>query len=214
MKTYHLITAIIGTLIVALTVWMGVIWGSMWLGQAAYERGDYRAAQEYYKTAERVSPLDRWRPDFGQGTALLAQEQVDQGILKLEEALETVPEADVFEGGIKDPNSYECLVRANLYLGYAEAGRDDDANAVIETCPNPDPSAAGGEGGGDEGGDGGDGGGEGGDGSDPGSGGAGTGEPRDPKQEQLEQRNRDAREQRQEDEEWDRGRGDPNGENW
>ena len=210
MKTYHLITAIIGTLIVALTVWMGVIWGSMWLGQAAYERGDYRAAQEYYKTAERVSPLDRWRPDFGQGTALLAQEQIDQGILKLEEALETVPEADVFEGGIKDPNSYECLVRANLYLGYAEAGRDDDANAVIETCPNPDPSAAGGEGGGD----GGDGGGEGGDGSDPGSGGAGTGEPRDPKQEQLEQRNRDAREQRQEDEEWDRGRGDPNGENW
>lgn len=213
MKTYHLITATVGTFIVALAVWMGIIWGSMWLGQSAYGRGDYSAAHEYYKTAERVSPLDRWRPDFGQGTSLLAQGQIDRGILKLEEALETVPEADIFEGGVKDPNSYECLVRANLYLGYAEAGREDEATAVIETCPNPDPSAASGEeDDGEEGGDGedGEGGEEGGEG---GSGGSG-GEPRDPKQEELEQRNRDAREQRQDDEEWDQRPGDPSGENW
>lgn len=212
MKTYHLITATVGTFIVALAVWMGIIWGSMWLGQSAYDRGDYNAAHEYYKTAERVSPLDRWRPDFGQGTSLLAQGQIDPGILKLEEALETVPEADIFDGGVKDPNSYECLVRANLYLGYAEAGREDEANAVIETCPNPDPSAASGEGDdGEEGGDGGEGGGE--EGGEGGSGGSG-GEPRDPKQEELEQRNRDARQQQQDDEEWDQRPGDPSGENW
>lgn len=212
MKTYHLITATVGTFIVALAVWMGIIWGSMWLGQSAYDRGDYNAAHEYYKTAERVSPLDRWRPDFGQGTALLAQGQIDRGILKLEEALETVPEADIFEGGVKDPNSYECLVRANLYLGYAEAGREDDATAVIETCPNPDPSAASGEGDdGEEGGGGGEDDGE--EGGEGGSGGSG-GEPRDPKQEELEQRNRDARQQQQDDEEWDQRPGDPSGENW
>lgn len=214
MKTYHLITATVGTFIVALAVWMGIIWGSMWLGQSAYDRGDYTAAHEYYKTAERVSPLDRWRPDFGQGTSLLAQGQIDPGILKLEEALETVPEADIFEGGVKDPNSYECLVRANLYLGYAEAGREEEANAVIETCPNPDPSAAGGgDEGGEEGGDGSEGGDGGEEGGEGGSGGSG-GEPRDPKQEQLDQRNRDAREQRQQDEEWDQRPGDPSGENW
>lgn len=212
MKTYHLITATVGTFIVALAVWMGIIWGSMWLGQSAYDRGDYNAAHEYYKTAERVSPLDRWRPDFGQGTSLLAQGQIDPGILKLEEALETVPEADIFDGGVKDPNSYECLVRANLYLGYAEAGREDEANAVIETCPNPDPSAASGEGDdGEEGGDGGEDDGE--EGGEGGSGGSG-GEPRDPKQEELEQRNRDARQQQQDDEEWDQRPGDPSGENW
>ncbi|MGO1402896.1 MAG: tetratricopeptide repeat protein, partial [Flaviflexus sp.] len=141
MKTYHLITAVIGTFIIALAVWSGLIFGSMWFGAKAYERGDYEAAEDYYQTAERVSPLDKWRPDFGQGTALLAQDEINRGIAKLEEALETVPKAEVFEGGVKDPESYECLVRANLYLGYAAADRDEDAEEVIQTCPNPNPNA-------------------------------------------------------------------------
>lgn len=207
MKTYHLVTAVIGTVIVALAVWMGVIWGAMWLGKSAYERGDYEAARESYETAERVSAFDRWRPAFGQGTALLAQDQIDPGIAKLEEALDTVPQADIFDGGVKDPNSYECLVRANLYLGYAEAGRDDEANTVIETCPNPDPNATG-QGGGEDP--------QGPEGPDNEGGGNGEGpeEPKDPKQEELEQRNREARQQRQDDQEWNDGGGGSGGQNW
>ncbi|MBM9434052.1 hypothetical protein [Flaviflexus equikiangi] len=189
MKAYHGATAVVGTLIVALAVWAGLIWGSMWLGRAAYERGDYEQAIDLYGTAERISPFDRWRPDFGQGTGLLAQGDLS-GIAKLEQALDTVPTAEVVDG-VKDPNSYECLVRANLYLGYSEAGRDEEAQAVIETCPNPSPSE-----------------GESGEPEEP----EGTEEPPDPQQEELAERDREAREQRQNDQEW--GRGGGSGQNW
>lgn len=209
MKTYHLITAIIGTLLVALAVWVGLIWGAMWLGKQAYERGDYDSAAQYYKTAERVSPLDRWRPDFGQGTALLANGDTNRGITKLEEALTTVPQAEVVDG-VKDPGSYECLVRANLYLGYAEAERNDEAEAIIETCPNPDPSAtSGGQQGNDPNG-------PDTDGPDP-NGGTGTeepDEPTDPKIDELGQRNREADQQRQQEQEWGSNTGGAGGESW
>ncbi|WP_054952826.1 tetratricopeptide repeat protein [Flaviflexus massiliensis] len=216
MKTYHLVTAVIGTLITALMVWTLLIWASMWLGMKAYERGDYAAAQDYYATAERISPLDRWRPDFGQGTALLAQDRIDEGIMKLEEALDTVPEAEIFEGGVKDPNSYECQVRANLYLGYAAAERDEDAEAIIETCPNPNPSATGG---GEEDPNGGGEGDSENDGDDPeeeGENGTDTGNqpPQDPQQEELEQRNREADQQRQREHEYRSGDGGGRQENW
>lgn len=213
MKTYHLVTAVIGTIITALAVWSLLIWGSMWLGMKAYERGDYAAAQDYYATAERISPIDRWRPDFGQGTALLAQDQVDAGIAKLEEALETVPEAEVFEGGVKDPNSYECLVRANLYLGYAAADRDDEAEAIIETCPNPNPNATGGGGDGDEDDES--------DGDQDENDGDGDQDGdqdseqdnQDPQERELQERNREANEQRQREQEYGNGGGGRQ-ENW
>lgn len=214
MRTHHVVTAVVATFIIALAVWAGLIWGTMKLGQAAYDRGDYRGAEEHFRTAERISPFDRWQPDFGLGTSLLAQGEIDPAITALEEALETVPEADVVDG-VKDPNSYECRVRANLYVGYAEAGRDDDAIAVIETCPNPDPSATDSEdddGDGDDGDDGEDGD-DGDDGGDEGDDGGGDGDDdRDPRLEDLEQRGREGREQRQNDQEW--GTGGGSGENW
>lgn len=199
MKTHHLITAVVGTVIIAFAVWALLMWGTMQLGRSAYEAGDFETAERRFATASRITPLETWRPAFGEGTALLAQGRTRSGISRLEVALESVPTADVIDG-VKDPNSYECTVRANLYLGYAEAGMTDEAEAVIDTCPNPDPTAVEEE-------------------SESESENESGEEPdeaeqpeADPQLEELEERNDDSRRQRQDEMEW--GGGGGSGENW
>ena len=68
MKTYHLITAVIGTFIIALAVWSGLIFGSMWFGCESLQAGRLRGRRRLLPDGRTVSPLDKWRPDFGQGT--------------------------------------------------------------------------------------------------------------------------------------------------
>ncbi|WP_182353093.1 hypothetical protein [Flaviflexus huanghaiensis] len=194
MRTHHVATAVIGTLIISLAVWALAMWATMELGRVAYENGDYETAERRFETAGRITLFEPWRPAFGQGTALLAQGKTTPGILRLEHALEDVPKADEIDG-VKDPNSYECVVRANLYLGYADAGREEEASSVIDSCPNPDPTAVSTDSEEETG-------------EEP----AEPSDEVDPQLEELEERNEDSRRQRQDEMEWSGGGG--SGQNW
>lgn len=199
-RKYHLLTTVVASLLLVVITYAGAMWLMFHTARSSYDEGDYERAISRYNTLKSVTIIDRWRPYFGTGTTHLAAGDYDPAVSELNEALELVPQAEE-HGGIKDPESYECLVRMNLYLAHAGLDQDEEAMTALDTCINPDPSATGGGEGDDDEGDGDD------DGEDEGNGededekegdGQGTGENggrQDPQEKELDERNRQGREE-------------------
>lgn len=87
----------------------------------------------------QFTPLN-WLAEYNLGTALLASEQLEEGIVHLEAALEGVPTAIRDEDGRIETYSYECTVRSNLAAAYELNGDSEAAVETLEPCSLDDSS--------------------------------------------------------------------------
>lgn len=111
-----------GIMLFALGLFSVVIWGFGLAGERRYEAGEYQEAVGPYASAAGIMPFERWKAQFGQGTALLAGGDPAEAEVALAEALETVPE------------KHECSVRINLSLAQEIQGDDAVAAGNPETA--------------------------------------------------------------------------------
>ncbi|MDR0628006.1 MAG: hypothetical protein LBG11_12265 [Bifidobacteriaceae bacterium] len=142
----HFLRWLAVVLSVLAALWFSLVW---WVGQdaaKAYGAGDYELADERYGLANAITPFERWKPMFGQGTAVLASGNDSRAEGLLAQALELTPPAK------------ECLVRVNLSLAQerqgdtaAAAGHTGTAASFYQTalstlrdgdCPAQDETAA------------------------------------------------------------------------
>lgn len=154
-----IVTAISLALALALAcvaVVAGIAVYAMASGESGYGDGSYSNSARSYGISTRVIPdyLDNWEAYFGQGTAQIRAEAVDDGVETLTVALELVPKdadsEDPEPTDVEDPEDYtaECRARMNLAVGQEiqgdrlfEAGYFDraqvayeDASATVAQC--------------------------------------------------------------------------------
>jgi tetratricopeptide (TPR) repeat protein len=144
MRTVRFIRILLASTLVLVALWLTLVW---WWGQSAakaYRDEDYDKAAERYSLALSFMPFERWKGLFGQGTAVLANDQAPRAQELLTKALEVTPP------------DYQCPVRINLSLAMERQGDDavgaagtarafyEDALATLEDagCPDKDEKAA------------------------------------------------------------------------
>lgn len=142
-------------IVLLLCAWMGTVSLLTLLGNRAAVHEDYRTAVSRYSAVAAINPvLEQWRVHYNLGTAQLLNDDLDDAVSELEEALATAPRAEEITAQDSDghtvttldPTAPECLVRVNLYaahLGKAAAAQEDGGTRTASDEQDAATKAAG-----------------------------------------------------------------------